>query len=258
MLSDKNIFSVKEENRIKKKIIALFFILTALTGSVSFFLVWNGIILLNNPSEEKYPVRGVDVSSYQGEIDWQVLSSQNISFAFVKATEGSTYVDPCFEYNYSQAQKTHLRIGAYHFFSFDSSGKTQAENFIANVPLIENMLPPVVDLEFYAEYKKNAPEAENVRNQLDDLLEQLEEHYSLKPIIYATQKSYSMYLSDNYGEYDIWIRNVISSPSLDDRRNWTFWQFTNRERLDGYNGKEKYIDVNVFNGTADGFDDYAK
>lgn len=243
---------------MKKKIIALIFILIALTGAVSIFLVWNGIILLNNPSEEKYPVRGVDVSSYQGKIDWQVLSSQNISFAFIKATEGSTYVDECFENNYTQAQKTNLRIGAYHFFSFDSSGKTQAENFITTVPLIQNMLPPVVDLEFYSDNKNNPPETENVRKQLDDLLKKLEEYYSLKPIIYATQKSYSMYLSENYMEYDIWIRNVISLPSLDDSRKWTFWQFTNREKLNGYDGKEKFIDLNVFNGTTDDFNNYAK
>lgn len=49
-------------------------------------LVYTGVILLNNPSEAVYPVRGVDVSSYQGAIDWQVLSSQNIDFAFIKAT----------------------------------------------------------------------------------------------------------------------------------------------------------------------------
>ena len=59
-------------------------------GLIGFVLVWNGIIQLNHPSQESYPVRGVDVSSYQGEIDWQVLSRQGIQFAFIKATEGSS------------------------------------------------------------------------------------------------------------------------------------------------------------------------
>ena len=243
---------------LKKKNIIFSVVLFTFTVSVLFILVWNGVILLNNPSKDKYPVRGVDVSSYQGKIDWQVLSSQNISFAFIKATEGSTFVDSCFAYNYNEAMKTDLRIGAYHFFSFDSPGETQADNFMATVPITEHMLPPVVDFEFYVDKEKNPPEAKAVRAQLDDLLEKLETHYGLKPILYATDKSYSLYLSGYYSDYDIWIRNVISSASLPDSREWTFWQFTDREKLQGYSGEEKYIDVNVFYGTVQDFENYAK
>ena len=52
-------------------------------------LFYNGVVLFNNPSNMEFPVRGVDVSSYQGTIDWNVLASQNIQFAFIKATEGN-------------------------------------------------------------------------------------------------------------------------------------------------------------------------
>ena len=222
-----------------------------------FALVWNGILLLNNPSQSQYPVRGVDVSSYQGEIDWGKLASQNdISFAFIKATEGSSYVDPNFRYNYSEAQKTGLRIGAYHFFSYDSPGETQADHFIQTVEKIDNMLPPVVDLEFYGDKEQNPPEQAAVREQLSDLLNRLEAHYGTKPIIYATEKSYELYLSGSYEDYSIWIRNVITTPTLSDGRQWTFWQYTNRARLDGYQGTEKYIDMNVFYGTAKEFAAY--
>lgn len=92
-----------------------------LTGTAAL-LIYHGVILLNNPSETEYPVRGVDVSSYQGEIDWGVLSAQNLDFAFIKATEGSSMVDPCFAYNFSEAQKCDISVGAYHFFSYDSPG----------------------------------------------------------------------------------------------------------------------------------------
>ena len=150
-------------------------------------LVWNGIIQLNNPSVKQYPVRGVDVSSYQGNIDWAVLSSQDISFAFIKATEGSAFVDPYFEYNYEQAQKTNLRIGAYHFFSYDSPGETQAANFMRTVEKTGNMLPPVIDIEFYGDKEKNIPEQSVVREQLNVFIELLESNYGMKPIIYATE-----------------------------------------------------------------------
>lgn len=170
------------------------------TAILFFALIWNGVILLNNPSMERYPVRGVDVSSYQGEIDWDTLASQNISFAFIKATEGSSYVDPYFAENYQQAQQTGLRIGAYHFFSYDSSGETQADHFIATVSPVETMLPPVIDLEFYGDKEANPPSPETVRPQLDILLERLEEHYGRKPILYATEKSYALYLAGAYSK----------------------------------------------------------
>ncbi len=222
------------------------------------FFIWNGIILLNNPSADAYPVRGVDISSYQGDINWETLASQNISFAFIKATEGSSHVDKNFYYNYQESQKTGISVGAYHFFSYDSPGLTQAENYIKTVKPFDGMLPPVIDLEFYGDKEKNPPERGEVAAQLKDMLNALEEYYGLKPIIYATEKSYELYLSDGYKEYDIWIRNVITNPKLSDDRDWTFWQFTNRARLEGYSGEEKYIDINVFNGGRDEFDNYPK
>ena len=152
--------------------------------------------------------------------------------------------------------KTPLSVGAYHFFSYDSEGKTQAENFINNVVAFEGMLPPVIDLEFYGDKECNPPKRADVEKQLKSMLDILEAHYGLKPIIYATEKSYKLYLSNDYKEYDIWIRNVISKPKISDDREWTFWQYTNRDRLDGYKGEEKYIDVNVFNGNYNDYTSY--
>ena len=239
---------------MKKKILCISVIVVLLLLiflAVLFVLVWNGVILLNGFSAEKYDIKGIDVSSYQGEIDWEELSSQNISFVFIKATEGSTFVDKNFAYNFQEAKKTVLAVGAYHFFSYDSSGKTQAENFINTVIPFEGMLPPVIDLEFYGNKEKNPPDREAVALQLKTMLEILEAHYGQKPLIYATEKSYKLYLSDDYNEYDIWIRNVVTKPELTDNRTWTFWQYTNRGKLDGYNGKEKFIDINVFNGSSE-------
>ncbi len=245
------------KNKILKKSVIIGSIFLAFC--ITFFaLVWNGIIILNGPFADKYDIKGIDVSSYQGDIDWNVLSSQNISFAFIKATEGSSFVDKNFVYNFKEAQKTSLAVGAYHFFSYDSEGKTQAENFISTVVPFEGMLPPVIDLEFYGDKEKSPPDRSDVEKQLKIMLNLLEEHYNQKPIIYATEKSYELYLSNDYVEYDIWIRNVISKPKLSDNRTWTFWQFTNRDKLDGYKGKEKYIDVNVFNDSLEEYAEYLK
>lgn len=238
------------------RLIVVSALLLTILGIVIFSLVWNGIIILNGFSADKYPVKGIDVSSYQGEINWEMLSKQNISFAFIKATEGSSFVDKNFAYNFEEAKKTSLAVGAYHFFSYDSDGETQAENFINTVKPYQGMLPPVIDLEFYGDKEKNPPEREHVTEQLKTMLDILEKHYNQKPIIYSTEKSYRLYLSNDYEDYDIWIRNVLVKPNLSDGRSWTFWQYTNREQLKGYCGEEKYIDINVFYGSTEKFNEY--
>lgn len=73
-----------------------------------------------------------------------MLSKQDIQFAFIKATEGSSFQDPLFKQNWEQANRKNMRIGAYHFFSYDSKGSTQAANFIKTVSLKNNDLPPVM------------------------------------------------------------------------------------------------------------------
>lgn len=110
----------------KKLIIGGVFTLISVM-SVFAYLVFQGIFIPNQISADKYEIKGVDVASYQGDIDWRELEKQNMRFAFIKATEGSAFVDKYFSKNWTNANKTGMRVGAYHFFSFDSKGETQAE-----------------------------------------------------------------------------------------------------------------------------------
>ncbi len=238
-------------------------LLTILAGGLAacglaVLLLYHGILQFQYPSRVIYPVRGVDVSAYQGEIDWTVLSNEGIRFAFIKATEGSSFIDKRFSYNWEQAHTTNLRAGAYHFFSFDSTGEAQAQHYINTVPKMEGMLPPVVDLELYGRYRSAPPAKEETLERLDALLVTLHKHYGFRPIIYATHETYDLYLKDAADPYDIWIRNVIFYPYLSDRRDWTFWQYSNRGKLDGYKGVETFIDLNVFYGTAEEFAAYGR
>ncbi len=244
---------------MKKRIIVAITACLALICMLFAFLIYNGYLLLNNPSEDDYPVRGADVSRYQGKIDWQTFSENGISFVFIKATEGSKHTDEHFEYNYAEAAKTHLRVGAYHFFSFESAGLAQAEHFISTVPKTENMLPPVIDLEFYGSFASEHPDSEYVTNELSAMINALYKHYGVMPIIYTAEEEYSLYLSGGFEENPIWIRSVYKKPSpLPDGKSWTFWQYTNRARLNGHSGEEKFIDMNVFNGTKEEFLSFGK
>ena len=103
---------------------------------------------INNPDKKRFPIRGIDVSRFQTEIDWQLINNENIRFIFIKATEGADYRDPAFAENWSKSKQTGLIRGAYHFFTFCRAGKEQARNFIETVPVEVEMLPPVIDLEF--------------------------------------------------------------------------------------------------------------
>lgn len=207
------------------------------------------------PSKERYPVRGVDVSRYQGNIDWEVLASQDVTFAFIKATEGSSHQDPSFAVNWERAQDSGVYVGAYHFFSFESSGETQAQNFIETVGDTPGTLPPVVDLELYGEYTTTPLSKKETRAILDSLLDALEEHYGVKPIIYTTMRAYYSYiLGGEYGDYPLWMRDVHVEPIV----RWQFWQYSDQGMLEGYDGMqddqtEMYIDLNVYRGSMEEF-----
>ncbi|MFF1879477.1 GH25 family lysozyme [Leifsonia sp. NPDC058230] len=212
-------------------------------------LVATGTVWPNRIFASTYPVRGVDVSTYQGKIDWPTLARQDIDFAFIKATEGSGSTDSRFTANWAAAQKTGLLVGAYHFLSFDSSGETQAQNIIRTVPATAGALPVTVDLEFYGDYFEHPPSRERVRSILNPLLAALEKHYGVPAIIYATPEAFDRYLRSGYPHNPLWIRSVALPPQLPDGRDWAFWQYSNRDRLDGYDGDEQYIDLNVFSGS---------
>ena len=80
------------------------------------------------------------------------------------------------------------------------------------------------------------------------LVATLREHYGVEPVIYATQAAYSRYIAGGFPDSPLWIRAVYLPPRVSDGRDWAFWQYSHRDRLDGYDGEESFIDVNVFRG----------
>lgn len=200
---------------------------------------------------DPYEIQGVDVSHYQGVVDWNKIRQAGISFAFIKATEGSRTVDERFEENWRNAAETDLCVGAYHFFSFDSPAGDQAALFCETVGDLTGKLPPVIDVEYYGNKEKNPPgEAETV-SEIQTMLDILEKEYHVKPILYTTYKVYHKYIQENFDEYPLWIRNVYYKPGFDLGRDWLFWQYSDTSVIDGYHGEEPFIDRNVFAGNRE-------
>jgi lysozyme len=191
---------------------------------------------------------GVDVSAYQADINMNMLKDQNIKFIYIKATEGSAHKDARFAENWKNAEEAGLRSGAYHFFSYDSEGKTQAENFIEQVgPYLKGRLLPVVDVEYYGDKEQNPPEKEAVVRELRAYLELIEQEYGVKPMIYTRSDVYDKYLKGEFDEYKKWMSSLYTPLNWNYKDDWYIWQYLNRGVLEGYSGGETYIDLNVLN-----------
>ncbi|MEO5909670.1 MAG: GH25 family lysozyme [Pelobium sp.] len=195
----------------------------------------------------KYQVHGIDVSSYQGKIDWQKVNEMEyngirISFAFIKATEGVTLVDPYFQRNWRESKKAGVLRGAYHYFKPLKSGIWQAKFFLQTVSVVPGDLPPVIDIEENADLS----EKEFIPN-LKDFLNEVEKKTHNKPIVYTGYRFYKDHLEGKLDGYPLWIAHYYQ-PKLAEDVKWNFWQHADNAHVDGIKGK---VDMNVFNGEAE-------
>jgi lysozyme len=204
-----------------------------------------GYWIPNYPSHAKYPVRGIDVSSHQGEIDWHEVAKDGVDFAYLKATEGGSFKDPRFQVYLREAQSAGLACGAYHFFSLRTPGYLQARNFIQSVP--ENLpLPPAIDLEYWGNSSyRPAPAA--FQRELAVFVHELRQTYRREPVFYLDPALQRDYLQ-GFPTGNIWFRAVVLTPEWSGAPNWLFWQFTEKARISGIKG---FVDADVFSGTVD-------
>jgi lysozyme len=193
---------------------------------------------------QKYPdyCVGVDVSEYQGNIDWEAVDSlegRPIRFVFVRATCGHDRKDAQFEANWNGAKK-YIR-GAYHYYRPDENSLEQARKFIATVALQPGDLPPVLDIEQLPENQS----MERLKIGLQKWLDAVEKHYRRKPIIYSGQRYYEDFLKEEFTDYTFWVANYnFFAETL--QPEWLFWQFSEKGRVEGIPEK---VDVNLYNGT---------
>ena len=213
---------------------------------VALGLFYFGLWIPNEPSVAEYPVRGIDVSHHNGEIDWPEVASDGVAFAFIKTTEGADWQDKRFAQNWADAQAAGIITGAYHFFSTQSSGLDQAANFIATVPRGSGNLPPVIGAEFARDHSQMS-DVEFHQN-LEILSRELQAHYGVEPIIYTTKEFHDDYFAGRQLDR-LWTRAVLGYP-YPLARGWLFWQYSSRGRLDGIQGR---VDLNVFQGSKADF-----
>ena len=183
---------------------------------------------------------GIDVSKYQGDIDWAAIArNKTIKFAYIKATEGATYVDPRFEENISEARKHGVKVGCYHFLRSASTIADQFENMKRYVRREEQSLVPMIDVESMGKWSQ-----QQLVDSLHAFAVMIYEHYHVAPIIYTYVNFYNRNLSGRFTNYPLFIaRYTEDEPELNDGTKYVIWQYTERGRVHGIKGN---VDLSRF------------
>lgn len=225
--------------------------LTRVLGLVcALFLSGCAMFDFPDPTPEDFAVHGIDVSRWQGDIDWHRVKKAGVEFVWIKATEGGDHLDPKFWQNWQGAKAAGVPRGAYHFYFFCRPVEDQIAWFIQNVPVDPDALPPVLDMEWNAHSRtcRDRPPRDVILRDMRKFLEAMEAHYGKRPVIYSSVDFHRDRLVDAKTDYDFWLRSVASHPDrkYERRRDWVFWQYTAEGEVDGIEGP---VDRNAFFGT---------
>jgi lysozyme len=206
----------------------------------------------NYPKPGDYPIHGIDVSKYQGTIDWSAVAGSGVKFVWIKATEGGDRLDDRFQANWEGAKQAGIPHGAYHFMYWCRPPIEEATWFEQNVPVEDDALPPVLDVEATPDSRtcKRRLERDATIADIKVMLDEMERHFGKRPIIYTSVDFYQAILADGaFADYPIWVRSTKHNPAVPyGSRPWKFWQYQADGAIPGIEGD---VDRNVFYGTRE-------
>ena len=192
------------------------------------------LLLLSYTTFSQTRTRGIDVSKYQGTINWtKVAKDSTIRFVYVKATEGTSIQDPMYRTNITKAKKAGLLVGSYHLYSSKTTAYQQMGNIRKVIKKSEQDLVPVLDIEGHHSGRL-------YMERVDKLLELMEKEYGVRPIIYTSEKVYKLHFSSSkYSKYHIFIANYKRYPTT----RFTLWQYTETGHCSGISGCVDFIRI---------------
>ncbi len=200
---------------------------------------WNQLRITNLGSISRKTVRG--------KVDYPV------SFVYIKSTEGTSIRNRYFKSDYNQAHRYKIKTGAYHFYSVRSTAKMQAEYFLKNTTFRHGDMPPVLDVEPTDQQIEQMGGAGALFRSIRTWLEIVRQRVGVRPVLYVSQRFVNKYLKqapDIKRDYNVWIaRYGEYKPDV----RLVFWQLCPDGRVKGITGA---VDINVFNGYRDKFDEF--
>lgn len=192
-------------------------------------------------------LKGIDVSKWQGEINWDAVKGDGVIYSFIRASNGTGILDEYFARNWAEAKRVGIKRGAYQYFRASQDPIAQADVFLQIVGQMEDGdLPPVIDVED-AEGATPAQLAENVGKWIA----RVEGATGKRPIIYTGLYFWKdRVATDAFVEYPLWIAQYgRQCPDIPSPWNtWAFWQTTSTGRVAGIGGGASDVDMNVFHG----------
>ncbi len=199
-------------------------------------------------------LEGIDVSHWQNTIDWVKVRAAGKAFAIIKASEGTTYVDPLYATNHAAAQAAGLWTGAYHFANPDATANDailEADHFAASIHLGRGDLIPALDLE-----QSGGLTVAGLQAWVTAWLGEVTKKVGIRPMIYTSPAFWQKYMGDSRALADagyktLWIAHWgVASPTVPASnwggRGWTFWQYSDCGTVPGISG---CVDLDRYNGT---------
>lgn len=190
-------------------------------------------------------LRGIDVSYYQGNVDWAKVKAAGQTFAFVRVSDGIDYPDSKFAQNWPGTKRAGLVRGLYQFFRPGKDVTAQVNLLVSKLDAAGGLqpgdLPPVLDLE-----SDGGLPAATVVARAKAWIAQIEDRLDVKPIVY-TAAFMSKVIGDHFGDYVLWVANYQTTcPTMPSGwTDWQFWQDSDKGKVDGVTGA---VDTNFFNG----------
>lgn len=196
-----------------------------------------GLVLLGVGVAPHSEEMGIDVSHWQGDVDWKKVQAHGIKFAFVKATEGLAPKDPKFDRNWKALKDVDLIRGAYHFLDPTIDGRKQARHFLATVNFAPGDIIPVVDVERL----KRTSNAE-LHRQLVRFLDEVKTRTGLNCMIYVSPAFWKEHLAPEEKTprtNHLWVAayEVKDPPTIAGLPAWSVWQYTRKGKVPGVAGE---------------------
>jgi len=190
---------------------------------------------------------GIDVSKWQGTINWDQVAGAGVTFAFIRVSDGINTYDDKFQYNWSEAQRVGLLRGVYQFFRPSQDPVAQADLLISEIggAMTTGDLPPVIDVEASSGLSNTA-----VAAAVQQWIDRIEAVLGVTPILYTSPGLWSSYVNSGaFGAYPLWVAHYyVTCPRMPTGwTDWEFHQYTDSGTVAGINTTS--VDKNVFNGT---------
>jgi lysozyme len=196
---------------------------------------------------------GIDVSRWQGAVNWGKVAVAGYRFAVIRATVGNYYTDPRFYLNWEGARDARLLVSAYHVVAPERSADSQIARLFEVLDGRSSDFPLVLDVEISRDVG-----SEGITSCILACAELIEREDGRRPIIYTARWFWDSNVLDtvDWSRYDLWVANYgVNSPSLP--RGWDQWRLWQHSDHGQVPGIATATDLNWFSGTHGDLLEYA-